>query len=84
MQKSRSLPTRFVRLGAELERYGVTLVCIRRPSDLHHTDCCKGCWFSSGRKVIGGKVVMANCNDIQCSVFDRMDGADVWFVEKGE
>lgn len=72
------LPTRFVRLGGEFTRYGVTLVCSRRPAGLHHTDACKGCFFSRARN---GEYIM-NCNDIQCSSWDRMDGHNVWFVKK--
>lgn len=79
---SRGLPTRYVALGEQFTRYGVRLVCIRRP----RVDCvsaaCKGCWFSRGRRVIDGVTVMLNCNDIACSSFDRMDGLNVWFVEK--
>lgn len=73
-----NLPTRFVRLGGEFTRYGVTLVCVRRDTCLHHTDACKGCFFSKARN---GRNIM-NCNDIQCSSFDRMDGLNVWFVPK--
>ena len=76
------LPTRYVALGAEFVRYGVVLVCRRRPRVESVSAACKGCWFSRGRKVINGETVMLNCNDIQCSRWDRMDGADVWFVEK--
>lgn len=32
--------------------------------------------------MINGETVMLNCNDIQCSAWDRMDGVNVWFVEK--
>lgn len=73
-----NLPTRFVRLGGEFTRYGVTLVCVRRDDGLHHTDACKGCFFSKARN--GGNIM--NCNDIQCSSFDRMDGINVWFQVK--
>lgn len=79
----RGLPTRYVPVGGEFTRYGVRLVCVARP----RVDCvsaaCRGCWFSRGRRVIGGEVVMLNCNDIACSSWDRMDGRNVWFVESG-
>lgn len=78
----RGLPTRYVRIGEEFERYRTALVCVRRPGGLLPTAACKGCWFSKARKVIGGETVLLNCNDIQCSSWDRMDGANVWFVEK--
>ena len=78
----RGLPTRYVRLGDEFERYRTTLVCVRRPDGLHPADACKGCWFARGRKRIVGETVLVNCNDIQCSSWDRMDGRNVWFVEK--
>lgn len=78
----RGLPTRYVRLGDEFERYRTTLVCVRRPDDLHPADACKGCWFARGRKRIVGETVLVNCNDIQCSSWDRMDGRNVWFIEK--
>lgn len=71
------LPTRYVPLGQEFRRYGTTLVCTERPKGLVPTAACKGCWFR--RSKVGGAVV--NCDDIQCSSFDRMDGRNVWFVE---
>ena len=74
------LPTRYVHLGGEIRRYGETLVCVRRPGGLVPTAACKGCWFKRARV---GKVVV-NCDDIQCSSFDRMDGRNVWFVRKEE
>lgn len=77
---SSGLPTRYVPLGGEFDRYGVRLLCIRRPKGLLPTAACKGCWFRRSR--IGGVVI--NCNDIQCSKFDRMDGVNVWFVKKEE
>lgn len=79
----RGLPTRYVALGGEFSRYGVRLVCIKRPRVECVSAACKGCWFSRGRRVIGDETVMLNCNDIACSSWDRMDGQNVWFVEKG-
>lgn len=79
----RRLPTRYVPIGGELTRYGVRLMCKRRPRVESPSAACKGCWFSRGRKVIDGETVMLNCNDIACSSWDRMDGKNVWFVEKG-
>ena len=73
------LPTRYVRIGCEMHRYGRVLKCVLRPSGLTPSDACSGCWFSKGRK--GGNSTLVNCNDIQCSSFDRMDGKNVWFVE---
>lgn len=74
-----TLPTRFIRLGEQLVRYGKTLVCVRRPDALSPGDACRGCWFRSNHRAGG---VGVNCQDIQCSVWDRRDGEDVWFVEK--
>lgn len=76
------LPTRYVEIGGDFVRYGVRLLCIRRPRVESVSAACRGCWFSRGRKVIDGRTVMLNCDDIQCSKWDRMDGCDVWFVEK--
>lgn len=76
----RCLPTRYVRLGGEMCRYGKVLVCVRRPCELVPADACSGCWFSRGRK----EGAMTNCNDIQCSSHDRMDGNNVWFVLKSQ
>lgn len=73
------MPTRFVRLGGEITRYGCRLVCCERPSGLAPCDACKGCFFSLSR--YEGSVIQ--CNDIQCSSFDRMDGLNVWFVPRG-
>ncbi len=77
-----SLPTRYVRLGDEFERYGVTLVCVRRKRGVFPADACRGCWFRRSRRP--GSEVVINCNDIQCSSWDRMDGENVWFVEAGD
>lgn len=78
--RKRSLPTRFVRIGETIERYGVPLVCVQRPPGLHPADACKGCFFSKAR--MGEKVM--NCLDIQCSGFDRMDRSNVWFVKQSD
>lgn len=81
----RGRPTREVPLGGEFERYGVTLVCVRRPPDVWPPcNACKGCWFKKGRKDIDGHKVISNCEDIRCSRHDRMDGIDVWYVAKDE
>lgn len=80
---ARSLPTRYVPIGGEFTRYGVRLVCRQRPKVKSPADACSGCWFSRGRKIIDGETVMLNCNDIACSSWDRMDGKNVWFTEKG-
>lgn len=77
------LPTRYVPVGGEFVRYGVRLECVRRPRVESVSGACRGCWFSKGRKLINGDYVIINCNDIACSSWDRMDGANVWFVEKG-
>lgn len=79
---ARSLPTRYVPIGGEFTRYGVRLVCRLRPRVESPADACRGCWFSRGRKVIDGETVMLNCNDIACSSWDRMDGRNVWFVDR--
>ena len=76
---SSGLPTRYVALGDEFVRYGVRLVCIGRPPGLLPTAGCKGCWFNRSRSADGNPI---NCNDIQCSSWDRMDGRNVWFVDK--
>lgn len=72
--------TRDIPLGEELVRYGTTLVCVPRPKGLWPPcNACKGCFFRR-RSAYGG--VIMTCNDIRCSSFDRMDGKNVWFVEK--
>lgn len=71
------MPSRYVRLGGRFRRYGVELVCVERPEGLSPCDACRGCFFCSSR--INGVVI--NCNDIQCSSWDRMDGVNVWFRE---
>lgn len=68
-------PTRYLRVGETFERYGVTLECFAMPPVTHPSEACAGCFFRRSR--INGCVV--NCNDIQCSSFDRMDGRNVWF-----
>lgn len=80
-ENSSGLPTRYVSLGDEFVRYGVRLLCVARPCDLLPTASCKGCWFNRSRSVNGNPI---NCNDIQCSSWDRMDGRNVWFVDKEE
>lgn len=76
----RRLPTRYIPLGGVLVRYGVRLVCVRRPRLACVSAACKGCWFRRSR--IGDTVI--NCNDLQCSSWDRMDSKNVWFVEEFE
>ena len=78
------LPTRYVPEGGEFTRYGVKLVCVKRPRVECISAACRGCWFSKGRKFIDGRFVVVNCDDIACSSFDRMDRKNVWFVEPGE
>lgn len=70
------LPTRFIPLGDGLLRYGRVLECVRRPKDLNWREACRGCWLSRGIR----DGVPVNCEDIQCSKWDRRDGEDVWFV----
>lgn len=72
------LPTRFVRVGDTLNRYGVELMCVERPSAgvLSPSDACLGCWFFHACRIRSSAV---NCSDIQCSCWDRRDGIDVWF-----
>ena len=74
------LPTRFIRIGETFERYGITLECVAMPMDTCPAAACRGCFFRRSR--IGDTVI--NCNDIQCSSWDRMDKKNVWFVPKGE
>jgi len=76
--RSRSLPTRYVPVGEIVERYGVRLRCVERRPVHSFSAACKGCWFR--RCSVDGTIV--NCNDIQCSRWDRMDGRNVWFVEE--
>ena len=75
-------PTRYIPVGEEFTRYGIRLRCVPRPRNLTPADACKGCWFSKGRRSVPGEgYIMTNCNDIQCSCFDRMDGNFVWFQD---
>lgn len=75
-------PTRYIPIGQVFTRYGIPLRCVARPSGLAPADACRGCWFSKGRRPIGnGEYTMTNCNDIQCSCFDRMDRRFVWFEQ---
>ena len=80
--KGVGLPTRFVRVGDVFSRYGKVLRCVERPAAgvMMPSDACMGCFFSCSRSVNS----MINCNDIQCSKFDRMDGRSVWFVEEND
>lgn len=80
--KNSVLPTRYVPIGEEFTRYGVRLLCIKRPRVECVSAACKGCWFSKGRRFINDELVMLNCNDIACSSWDRMDGKNVWFVQQ--
>ena len=73
------LPTRYVPVGEKFTRYGVDLTCVLRPKDLAIADACRGCWFSKRRRIDGR---MVNCNDIQCSRWDRMDEKNVWYIEE--
>ena len=75
--KHSKLPTRFVRVGEVLHRYGKDLICEIRPGSMLMLPCeaCEGCWFKNSRD--GSSVI--NCNDLQCSSFDRVEGKNVWF-----
>ena len=77
------IPTRFVRVGEEISRYGVRLKCIKRPDarTLVPADACKGCWFAKGYRMLKGRRIFVTCHDIQCSRFDRMDAKSVWFID---
>ncbi len=77
------VPTRFVRVGDEFSRYGRRLRCIARPDarTLVPSEACRGCCFSQGYRLLGGKRVFVTCRDIQCSCFDRMDATSVWFID---
>ena len=69
-EKASSLPTRFVGIGEEIVIRGRRYRCILR-EDVHWVDCCRGCALRG-----------VDCPPfLQCSVFDRRDGKDVWFVE---
>lgn len=66
------LPTRFLPVGAEFTRQGVTLKVVARPvATLHHREACKGCYFDS----VGPCVTR-----LACSRFDRRDRKSVWFI----
>ena len=76
------LPTRYIAVGEVLRRYGKELLCEVRPGSLllPPSCACEGCWFKNSRE--GNNVI--NCNDIQCSCWDRADGKDVWFRALGK
>lgn len=71
--KAVALPTRFVAVGDMVMVAGHSMRCVRRPSDVWPpSEACKGCSLS--RLYLG-------CGDLQCSLFDRRDKKNVWFVE---
>ena len=73
---SLTLPTKFIPLGGVLDRCGEKFVAVPRPhiSSLAVADACKGCYFAKCPSSL------SNCNTLQCSVWDRADKRDVWFV----
>lgn len=68
-----SLPGRFVAVGEVVSVAGHAVRCVPRPDVWPPCEACRGCALS--RLYLG-------CGDLQCSVFDRRDGSDVWFVEE--
>lgn len=70
--RSSLLPTRFVGVGDEVEVGGIRYRCVLRNDESCPAAACWGCDISrKGRW----------CQDLQCSVFDRRDRRNVWFVE---
>ena len=71
--KAVALPMRYVDIGGEIEVSGHRLRCIERPVRVWPPcEACSGCALSK---------LYLGCSDIQCSIFDRRDRKDVWFVE---
>lgn len=68
------IPRRFVPVGGFYVKDGVSYECVPRGEVGCVRDACKGCAFcrtsSSDRWCLG----------LQCSMWDREDGRDVWFV----
>ena len=73
---SLTLPTKFIPIGGVLERCGRKFVVVPRAhiSTLAVADACRGCFFAKCDSSL------SNCNTLQCSVWDRADKRDVWFV----
>lgn len=74
MAKSRynRLPRRFIPVGGVVSTPIGDLRCIARPQGLHWTEACRDCVLRTGDR---------GCYDLQCSVFDRKDGVNVWFAK---
>ena len=75
----RKLPSRFIPVGKTITRYGQTFRCVLRElsPDSPPNEACRGCWFARTHR---DERLIANCNAIQCSSWDRRDGKNVWFV----
>lgn len=70
-QRSR-IPRTDIAVGDSFFRKGREYVCIRRPKLSSPSEACSGCSFGASE---------VKCHGLRCSVFDRSDGNNVWFVE---
>ena len=73
-RKSR-IPRRYIPLGGRYEKDGKEYVCVERDEVSRICDACSGCCFSKSSSPDRW------CLGLQCSMWDRADGRDVWFVE---
>lgn len=69
------LPSRFTEVGDVLEYEGYRYLCVERDCVSHPSDACRGCDFALRYR---------GCDKVQCSMWDRRDGLDVWFSEIGK
>ena len=72
LQSRAVLPVRFVPVGETTEVGGHRYRCVVREWDPCPASACSGCDISRKSRW---------CQDLQCSVFDRRDGTNVWYVE---
>lgn len=70
--KRSRIPRTDIPVGGTFYRKGKEYVCIRRPRLSLPSEACSGCSFNASD---------VKCHGLRCSVFDRSDGNNVWFVE---
>lgn len=74
--KRARLPLTEIPVGGTVRQSGRLFRCVERPGDVWPpSEACSGCSISG---------LYLGCGDLKCSVFDRSDGRDVWFVEVAE
>ena len=65
------LPWHFMALGQTVTVYGEKYKAVLRTEDRWKNGACCGCDLANGK----------DCKSLQCSMFDRKDGKNVWFVK---